>query len=108
MKNTNFYAGIAFGIVVIFLLYALTRIAPAVTGYVTGFFTPAWNETWECTLWRTDCGLVQDPEGVIVNNTLITWESLGCPVQDCYKLVRVRTSIEQLNITKQPVLNQSQ
>ena len=108
MKNVNFYAGIAFGVVIVFLLYALSQVVPNITGYVTVLLTPEWNETWECTLWKTECGLVQDPQGVVLNNTLFTWESLGCPIIDCYKSVKVRASLEPINVTKQPSLNSTQ
>jgi hypothetical protein len=107
MKAANFYAGIAFGVVIVFLLFALSQIVPNITGYVTTMLSPEWNETWECTLWRTECGLVQDTRGVVLNNTLYTWESLGCPVVDCYKSVMTRTSVKPLNFTKQPTINQT-
>jgi hypothetical protein len=105
MKSANFYAGIAFGVVIVFLVYALSQIVPNITGYVTNLFATGYNDTWECTLWVTDCGLVQDPRGIALNNTWFTWDELGCPVTDCYKSIRVRTSLEPVNITKQPTLN---
>lgn len=100
----NFYTGIAFGVVIVFLLYAFAQVIPSVTGYITNTVNPKFEEKWECSLWRTDCGLVQDATGVNVNGTQITWESLGCPVIDCYKEVKTRTSTTPVNITKQPVL----
>src|SRR3989304_10512298 len=101
MFMKNFYTGIVFGVVIVFLLYAVSQVVPSVTGYVTNILNPEFKEEWECSLWRTECGLVQDAAGVVVNNTRITWESLGCQVQDCYKEVRTRTSTTPGTIAKQ-------
>ena len=108
MKSINFFAGIAFGIVVVVLLYGMSQIVPNVTGFVTGLFTPEWNETWECQAWITPCGVITDPRGVVINNTIITWEELGCPVGECFKAFRTRTTLKEINVTAQPSLNQTQ